>query len=918
MSIRDDFFAAQAKASLWDVAVSIKRGNPLPLDANAVYNTLGTAIVNGETTTYTAGSLLEYAKTNPVAYPGQVCAVVEETSTTIYYLDQNLDVRPVGVIPSGDNKTITVTADGAISLLGAAEAGNGTLPIIDNETGKLVWKTLEDIGAGDGNDNTTYEFTSILTDGNNPELYGFKVKPLFNGQPIKVTSGDGQQIDLIHEFAFDVYTKTQTDAAIDNAVKGILGEGVNEAYNTLKEIQDILEGTNGEAIDGLIETVADNRAKIETLNGDVNVTGSVDQKIATAIADENLGQYATKQEITDAGYAINSDVANTYATKQSIGEIPSDVKATTIVEYINEKAQKVLDSATGGSSETVASVKQQLDNYKTANNPKVNALLAEVYGALGENETEYDYSADSRIDSLEKVTTDQGATISNINSNVSKNTTDIGTINTTINTDINPRLTSLEGADQTIQQSVSKNTEDISTLNNSTIPALQGKIDSKLNSTDFDTFKTTVIGTVPSDKTVVQMIADAQSAATYDDTAVKNSIAAIYHKEGTDSATGVLAEEIARATAAEQANANAITALAGEGNTSTVKKNADDIAALANGAVKANTEAIAVINGADTGKSMRTVAHEEALKVETAAMEFMGTVTELPTLTEADKGHFYKVAAEIETGNTVTEINSTQNFYVDESGTDIRVLYFGANGQVSPDNREGWFYTDSYNSTGSIIHGRIAPVFVCNKAIKVECLYQYTDRQGEEDIVSDIYTTTDYFEYSRSSDTQYFYCFKVTLLGDIDYDTPSSGTEPCTLLSIIDAKVVPTDAQTIKIGDSIVWSGSVWYVIPSGDDSWRPIIAKDVTISNTAPLTLIEGNNIVITPQVNGNVRFDVPFATLHQDSALVSLSGSIKPVEKKFEVEAGKVTKISTDLLISGENELIFDCGNARTGITT
>ena len=111
----------------------------------------------------------------------------------------------------------------------------------------------------------------------------------------------------------------------------------------------------------------------------------------------------------------------------------------------------MLNSATGGSSETVASVKQQLDNYKTANDPKVNALLAEVYGALGENETEYDYSADSRIDSLEKVTTNQGTTISNINSNVSKNTTDIGTINTTINTDINPRLTSLEGADQTIQ-----------------------------------------------------------------------------------------------------------------------------------------------------------------------------------------------------------------------------------------------------------------------------------------------------------------------------------------------------------------------------------------------------------------------------------------------------------------------------------
>jgi hypothetical protein len=159
MSIRDDFFAAQAKASLWDVAVSIKRGNPLPLDANAVYASYGTIVktevVDGvEKHTYTAGSLLEYAKTNPVAYPGQICAVVDVNATTIYYLDQNLEIQPVGIIPSGDDKTVEVTEDGVISLLGAAEAANGTIPMLDSTTGKLVWKTPEDIGAGDGNTKT--------------------------------------------------------------------------------------------------------------------------------------------------------------------------------------------------------------------------------------------------------------------------------------------------------------------------------------------------------------------------------------------------------------------------------------------------------------------------------------------------------------------------------------------------------------------------------------------------------------------------------------------------------------------------------------------------------------------------------------------------------------------------------------------
>lgn len=142
MSIRDDFFAAKLNGSLWDVAVSIKRGNPLPLDADSIFDS------------YAA---LEAYAADVLAYPGQIVAVVNEDSTGIYYLDQNLAIHPVGVSPSGDEKTIEVSASGAVSLLGAAAAANGTIPMIGEE-GKLIWKTLEDIGAGDGNDNTTYEF----------------------------------------------------------------------------------------------------------------------------------------------------------------------------------------------------------------------------------------------------------------------------------------------------------------------------------------------------------------------------------------------------------------------------------------------------------------------------------------------------------------------------------------------------------------------------------------------------------------------------------------------------------------------------------------------------------------------------------------------------------------------------------------
>jgi hypothetical protein len=70
----DKFFEDKAAGSLWDVAVSIKRGNPLPLDASAVFESYA--------------ALEAYiADKESVAYPGQIIAVVNADSTGIYYLD---------------------------------------------------------------------------------------------------------------------------------------------------------------------------------------------------------------------------------------------------------------------------------------------------------------------------------------------------------------------------------------------------------------------------------------------------------------------------------------------------------------------------------------------------------------------------------------------------------------------------------------------------------------------------------------------------------------------------------------------------------------------------------------------------------------------------------------------------------------
>ena len=452
MSIRDDFFTAQAKASLWDVAVSIKRGNPLPLDANSVFKALGT--VDGADY---AGSLLEYATSNPVAYPGQICAVVGENATTIYYLDQNLAIQPVGIIPTGDGKTIEVTEAGAISLFGAAGAANGTLPMIDTETGKLTWKTLEDIGAGDGNDNTTYEFAFADQK--------ITITPKFNGQPI-MEGEEGAQTQVKYELDLssfvtgdelteaikDFATKSYVDGEVDKLEKAIsdidfvdereLATAL-EPYAKTEDLNTALAGkadkTALEALQGTVDafltgtgTVEDTLDSLQELinyintHDDADISGIlasikvVEDKLAgvdTTVVDYvtaainalKIGDYAKAADLANLATRVKAledadnftqaefdafNTTNSQAIEKAKTDAISDAAtkyAPKTTVYTKEEIDNLLEGVQGGASESAASVNTKLEAYKKVVN-------AEIWG---DEAGAGDASGNSRIDLLE-------------------------------------------------------------------------------------------------------------------------------------------------------------------------------------------------------------------------------------------------------------------------------------------------------------------------------------------------------------------------------------------------------------------------------------------------------------------------------------------------------------------------------------
>lgn len=125
MSIREDFFTALNNGAKWDVGVSINRTNPLPLDVNSVFDSLESANL------YVAGVL---------SYVGQPIAVVTDTETTLYIIDQNKRLVQVGKSPEGDDKSIEIV-DGKVTLKGFNSVTAGQQPRINAAGTALEWYT---------------------------------------------------------------------------------------------------------------------------------------------------------------------------------------------------------------------------------------------------------------------------------------------------------------------------------------------------------------------------------------------------------------------------------------------------------------------------------------------------------------------------------------------------------------------------------------------------------------------------------------------------------------------------------------------------------------------------------------------------------------------------------------------------------
>lgn len=182
-----------------------------------------------------------------------------------------------------------------------------------------------------------------------------------------------------------------------------LGVNYDAAGTAATKVNELANGAVATNASG----VAENKAAIAKLNGDASTDGSVAKAVADAKAlvdaDVDAVEAVANQNKADIAAINNSESgilaqAKAFATEEDakvqgnvdalaetvgeleayVGEIPEGYTQETVIAYINKKAEETLAAAQGGSSETAASVKAQLDTYKSENDARVLAVEGDV------------------------------------------------------------------------------------------------------------------------------------------------------------------------------------------------------------------------------------------------------------------------------------------------------------------------------------------------------------------------------------------------------------------------------------------------------------------------------------------------------------------------------------------------------------
>ena len=434
-----------------------------------------------------------------------------------------------------------------------------------------------------------------------------------------------------------------------------------------------------------LETTIDGRLNVlEAIDHTAYTTNTAFNEYKTTV--ENT--YATQTTVATVKQTADNAFAKAETLEDKIEEITAVGGEPNVIDYIkvNGTILEVEKDAEGKSTKTVniaVPTKASDLTDDTGFDARITAAQNQADKGVSDAATAQAAAnkAQGEIDALETTVGGIQTTVAGHTTSINDHLARIGALEqadithtteyNTLNGIVSDHTAAIAGkAEKSVVEAVSAkasaNETAIGVINETTLPALetklQGNIDKKANSADVYT-KTEIdgiTGEVEEGKTLVQMIADAKTAATYDDTAVKASIKtnadAIAILNGDVSATGSVKAE------AKAAADTAVAALIGaapetldtlEEVAAWIENDESGAAAMA-ADISANKAAIAAINNETTG-------------ILAVAKKYTDdSIAGLPAATAEALGL-------VKFDNDTIKMNDSQQLYVAKVSTDILV-----------------------------------------------------------------------------------------------------------------------------------------------------------------------------------------------------------------------------------------------------
>ena len=325
---REEFFNKLNNGAKWDVGVAINRTNPLPLDANEIFDS--------------TASMESYIKSNALAYPGQIVVVLGETETAAYL------VNAVGGEGKGYSKLAATTGSGDVgeeltklaqrvsAIEGYFEGGIAKKATADAE-GNVISSTYATQAAlTAAEQNITANSTAIgKAQGDITALQGTvdTLMPKAGGEFTGAVTVQAPTADM----------NPATKKYVDDAIGGITGV----EFTVVDELP-----TTGEA--GVIYLVAHSHGTQDIYDEYIWVTDKF-EKIGNT--DIDLSQYAKKAELKAEPFAVG------------VGETVKSISETNGIISVEKQAIAIEQSQVNGLADALAG--KQAAN---ANLDKFNAL----------------------------------------------------------------------------------------------------------------------------------------------------------------------------------------------------------------------------------------------------------------------------------------------------------------------------------------------------------------------------------------------------------------------------------------------------------------------------------------------------------------------------------------------------------------